>query len=87
MEAATEQERVLTEPAPRVRITGVSDNGVDHELRFWITDPDHGLGNVRSATYRSLLDKFAEHDVAISNLALELAVTDAKLPDAFDPDA
>ncbi len=73
VDAATEQQRVLAEPAPRVRITAVSDNGVSHELRFWITDPDHGLGNVRSATYRSILDKFTEHEVIISTPAVELA--------------
>lgn len=51
----------------------MTTTSVSHELRFWIADPDHGLGNVRSATYRSILDKFTEREVIISTPAVELA--------------
>ncbi|WP_338748863.1 mechanosensitive ion channel family protein [Janibacter alittae] len=73
VDAARGHERVLAEPPPRARITAVADNGVTHELRFWISDPEQGLGNVRSATYRRILDSFAEHEVLLSNPSMEIA--------------
>lgn len=85
VDAANAHERVLAEPVPRARITAVADNGVTHELRFWISDPEQGLGNVRSATYRRILDAFAEHEVLLSNPSVELTDPAAARPEPLAP--
>ncbi|MDX2457794.1 MAG: mechanosensitive ion channel [Gammaproteobacteria bacterium] len=47
-QAATANERVLKLPAPAVRLMEFADSGIALELRVWMTDPEEGVGNVRS---------------------------------------
>jgi len=47
-EAATANSRVLTSPAPAVRLMAFADSGIALELRVWLLDPQEGIGNVRS---------------------------------------
>lgn len=47
-EAALASARVLSDPAPAVRLLGFGDNGINLELRVWINDPEEGIGSVRS---------------------------------------
>ena len=44
---------------------GFGDNSVDLELRVWITDPVNGWGNVRSAVFLEIWDRFRAHDIEI----------------------
>ncbi|MFA7586598.1 MAG: mechanosensitive ion channel domain-containing protein [Novosphingobium sp.] len=81
-EAALETERVQEEPAPVVWITDLNDRGIVHELRFWITAPDQGLGNVRGRIYRRILDKFAAHGIRMPNPGREITM----LPTAHGDD-
>ena len=46
--AATANSRVLTSPAPAVRLMAFADSGIALELRVWLLDPQEGIGNVRS---------------------------------------
>lgn len=46
--AATASRRVLKDPEPAVRLMAFADNGIALELRIWLTDPQEGVGNVRS---------------------------------------
>jgi small-conductance mechanosensitive channel len=46
--AATANRRVLTSPAPAVRLMAFADSGIALELRVWLLDPQEGIGNVRS---------------------------------------
>ncbi|MDZ3832432.1 MAG: mechanosensitive ion channel [Sphingopyxis sp.] len=65
LEAATEAPRVLKEPGPVCWITGFGDSSVDHELRFWISDPEGGLGNIQGDVYLRIWDKFKEAGIEI----------------------
>ncbi|MGD2056157.1 MAG: mechanosensitive ion channel [Gammaproteobacteria bacterium] len=47
-EAATANPRVLMEPEPAVRLMEFADSGIALELRVWLSDPEEGIGNVRS---------------------------------------
>jgi small-conductance mechanosensitive channel len=58
LEAAASTEHVLPDPAPRVRLTKVTDRSITFELLCWIGNPDsRGLMSdaVNSAAYRELL--------------------------------
>jgi small-conductance mechanosensitive channel len=47
-EAATANPRVLADPEPAVRLMEFADSGIALELRVWLSDPEEGIGNVRS---------------------------------------
>ena len=47
-QAATVNPRVLKSPEPAVRLLEFADSGIALELRVWMTDPEEGVGNVRS---------------------------------------
>ena len=48
LRAATESPRVLKSPKPNVWLTNYGNDGVEHEILAWISDPESGVGNVRS---------------------------------------
>ncbi|MCZ4306671.1 mechanosensitive ion channel [Zoogloeaceae bacterium G21618-S1] len=48
MEAAKASPRVLTDPVPTARMLAFADSGIQLELRIWISDPENGIGNVRT---------------------------------------
>lgn len=66
-ESTTESPRVLDNPPPAVRITDISNSGITIELRFWIRDPEDGLGNIQSEIYKRILPKFREHGISLPN--------------------
>jgi small-conductance mechanosensitive channel len=59
------QARVLHEPAPVSRLMHFSDSGIELELRFWISDPQEGVNNVRSEVNRAIWRLFKEHKITI----------------------
>ena len=59
------QQRVLREPAPVSRLMHFSDSGIELELRFWISDPQEGVNNVRSEVNRAIWRLFKEHKITI----------------------
>lgn len=65
LEAAREQSRVLAEPGPVCFIAGFGDSSVDLELRFWIGDPQNGVGNIKGAVLLAIWDKFHAHGIEI----------------------
>lgn len=65
IEATKEAKRVLEEPAPVCWITGFGDSSVDHEVRFWIADPEGGLGNIKGDVFLRIWDKFQEAGIEI----------------------
>jgi small-conductance mechanosensitive channel len=65
IDAATETERVLSNPEPKCLLIGFGDSAVDLELRFWIQDAQHGVRNVRSDVLLKVWDKFHEHGIEI----------------------
>lgn len=65
LRAAQESPRVLRTPKPNVWLTGFGDSRVDHDILVWISDPESGVGNVRSDVLNRLWILFREHGVSI----------------------
>ncbi|MEG3152722.1 mechanosensitive ion channel [Sphingomonas sp. ZT3P38] len=63
MRAAVESPRVLNSPKPTVWLNAFGQSGVDHEILAWISDPEGGVGNVRSDVLNRLWWLFKEHGI------------------------
>ena len=74
LEACDGQARVLREPAPVSRLMHFSDSGIELELRFWISDPQEGVNNVRSEVNRAIWRLFKEHQITIPMAQREIIV-------------
>jgi small-conductance mechanosensitive channel len=77
LEACEGQARVLREPAPVSRLMHFSDSGIELELRFWISDPQEGVNNVRSEVNRAIWRLFKEHQITIPMAQREIIVRNA----------
>lgn len=64
-EAAAGVPRVLASPEPRALFRGFGDSALDLELRFWVGDPENGVGNVRSEVGLAVLDALRAAGVEI----------------------
>jgi small-conductance mechanosensitive channel len=56
--AAAGVPRVLKDPTPTCHLTEFADSAIEFTLRFWIRDPNDGLGTVRGAVMLALWDAF-----------------------------
>src|SRR3546814_5270029 len=69
IETASGNARILSEPEPAVWITAFGERAVEHELRYWISDPEAGLGNiqgeVRSEEHTSELQSLMRRSYAV----------------------
>jgi len=66
IEAAASVERVVTQQKqPVCWFTNFGDSSIDFLLRFWISDPQNGLTNIRGMVMMALWDTFKEHDINI----------------------
>jgi small-conductance mechanosensitive channel len=74
------QSRVLRDPKPASRLMHFGDSGIELELRFWISDPQDGVNNVRSDVNRAIWRLFKEHRITVPVTQHEVLVHNA-LPD------
>ena len=65
LRAAAESPRVLDSPKPNVWLSAFGQSGVEHEILAWISDPEGGVGNVRSDVLNRLWWLFKEHDIEV----------------------
>ncbi len=65
MQAAKEPSRVLKSPEPKVWMLNFGDSSVEHEIRLWITDPEEGVGNVRSQVLNRIWLLFKENGIEL----------------------
>jgi len=63
--ACEDQRRVLRDPLPVSRLMHFGDSGIELELRFWISDPQDGVNNVRSDVNRAIWRLFKERGITI----------------------
>jgi small-conductance mechanosensitive channel len=56
--AAAGVARVLKDPTPTCHLTEFGDSAIEFTLRFWIRDPNDGLGTVRGIVMLALWDAF-----------------------------
>ena len=64
-EAARTVDRVVPDKTPVCNVMEFGDSSVNLDLRFWITDPQNGLSNVRSDVYLAVWDALHEAGVEI----------------------
>lgn len=74
LESAEGHRRILRDPAPVARMMGFNDYGFDLELRFWISDPQEGVNNVRSDVNRTIWRLFKEAGITIPVAQREIVV-------------
>ena len=63
--AALAQPRVLQDPAPNVLLKRFADSGIDLEMRFWVRDPEAGLGRLCSAINMEIWRGFKANGISI----------------------
>jgi small-conductance mechanosensitive channel len=65
LEAGKAQPRALKNPEPVVRLMEFADSGIALELRVWLTDPEEGVGNIRSDINLAIWHSFKEAGITI----------------------
>ena len=61
--AAQTVDRVVSDKTPVCNLMEYGDSSVNFDLRFWITDPQNGLSNVRSDVFLAVWESFHEHGI------------------------
>jgi small-conductance mechanosensitive channel len=74
LDACEGQRRILRDPPPVSRLMHFGDHGIELELRFWISDPQEGVNNVRSEVNRTIWALFKEHNITIPVAQREIYV-------------
>jgi len=72
------QRRVLRDPPPVSRLMQFGDSGIELELRFWISDPQEGVNNVRSEVNRTIWALFKENKITIPVTQREIRMLGAR---------
>ncbi|MXO89567.1 mechanosensitive ion channel family protein [Pontixanthobacter aquaemixtae] len=65
LQAAKDSDRVLKSPPPTCWLDGYGDSSVDFVIQVWITDPEGGIGNIKSEVLKRLWDLFQESEIEI----------------------
>jgi len=78
LKAAVDSPRVLNNPKANVWLIAFGENGVEHEILAWISDPESGVGNVRSDVLNRLWLMFKEAGITIPVAQREVRMTQAR---------
>lgn len=78
LEIARENEAVLEEPAPTVRLTELAKDGLTYELRAWSSISLHKPQLLKSDINLAIVRKFREHHVELPYPQRDLRIRDAK---------
>jgi len=65
LEAARSCRRVIDYPPPSVWLDSYGDSSVNFIIHCWITDPEEGIGNVKSEVLKNLWWLLKEHEIEI----------------------
>lgn len=83
LQAAKGVGRVLENPEPKALLMAFGDSAVEFEIRFWISDPEEGLSNIRSDVLKQVWRLFRENEIEIPFPQRDLHIKDwPKSPDA-----
>jgi small-conductance mechanosensitive channel len=58
VQAASEARRVMQDRPPKVWLVAFGESSVDHEILVWISDPEQGVGSVRSEILNRVWELF-----------------------------
>jgi len=78
LDAAKASPRVLNSPPPSVWLDAIGESSVNYVIQCWITDPEEGIGNVRSDVLKRLWRLFQEHKIEIPFPQRDLYLRDNK---------
>jgi len=84
-QAATANPRVLADPEPAVRLMNFADSGIALELRVWLSDPEEGIGNVRSDINLAIWRGFKEAGITIPYPQRDVHLRQVPGPEAANP--
>jgi small-conductance mechanosensitive channel len=76
IQAASESQRVMTNRPPKVWLVAFGESTVDHEILVWISDPEQGVGSVRSEVLNRLWVLFKENGITIPYPQRDIHVRD-----------
>ena len=74
LQAAAETRRVLAEPAPSALLMAFGESAIQFEIRFWISDPEEGISNVRSDVLKRVWRLFRDNGVEVPLPQRELRI-------------
>lgn len=57
--------RVLNEPDPKAFVTAFADSSINFEVRFWVNDPESGIGAIRSEIFMEVWKRFKKEGIEI----------------------
>lgn len=80
IQAAKEAKRVKDSPPPTVWLRAFGESTVDHEILVWISDPEAGIGSVRSEVLNRVWDLFKENGVVLPNPQRDIHIKDWPAP-------
>lgn len=65
VQACQVSDRVLDDPEPVVRLMAFGDNGIELELRLWVSDPESGIYSLKSQINLEIWRRFREAGITI----------------------
>lgn len=83
LNAAKAQARVIADPAPVAFLLNFVPDGLEFSLNFWVSDPDKGRDNLRSAINIAILEGLRSAGITIANPQRVVRV--ASLPSDASP--
>lgn len=63
--ATQDFERILGAPQPVCLLTSFGDSSINVELRFWISDPENGMANIKSEVMEKIWKNFQKNEITI----------------------
>lgn len=76
VQAASESHRVMKNRPPKVWLIAFGESSVDHEILVWISDPEQGVGSVRSEVLNRVWALFKENGIDIPFPQRDLHIKD-----------
>ena len=65
LQAAKASPRVLNSPPPSVWLDAIAESSVNYVIQCWISDPEEGIGNVRSDVLKRLWKLFQANQIEV----------------------
>ena len=65
VQCALQHDRVARDPAPFCLLKDFGESSLDFELRFWIHDPQHGIGRLKSDIRYDIFEAFKMNNITI----------------------
>jgi small-conductance mechanosensitive channel len=77
LEATTAADRVLTSPEPKILLMNFGEHAINFEIRFWIIDPEEGIGGVCSDVLKGVWRLFRENGVRVPYPQRDIHIRDS----------